>query len=214
MQTAELTGGRGWLAPAAAASVHRIDRQLGRLADVNDAGRSAEQADRNYAAWRAYLAGGPKAPYALPASKSVHCRGMAVDSDDWYKPAAAAVWRENGWRQTARYPDQPKRDEPWHGEYFPDLDRHRADPAPAGITTTPDAPAHLEEEDMPTPPPLLMQIDPKVDGRWLVVDVEHGTYWQARNGQQLDFLRATGRVEERHGIQPPAFIEGMIERGA
>lgn len=210
MITADLGHGRGWLRADAAASVLRIDQQLGRLADVNDAGRSPEQADKNHAAWVAYQNGGPKAPYALPASRSVHCLGLAVDSDDWYNARAAAVWRENGWRQTARYPDNPAKDEPWHGEYSTVRDKHLTDPTPT--STTPARPAQPEEEDMPTPPPLLMQIDPRVDGRWLVVDVEHGTYWQARNGQQLDFLRATGRVEERHGVQPPAFIEGMIER--
>lgn len=135
MQVTQLTGGRGWLDAAAAASVHRIDRQLGRLADVNDAGRSAEQANANRAAWEAYRDGrGPWAPYALGADESVHCQGRAVDSDDWYNAAAAAVWRANGWRQTARYNDD--RDEPWHGEYFAEQDQHINDPEPS--TATPD----------------------------------------------------------------------------
>ncbi|WP_402843813.1 hypothetical protein [Microbacterium sp. GXS0129] len=137
MQVTQLTGGRGWLESAAAASVHRIDRQLGRLADVNDAGRSAEQANKNRAAWEDYkYRGGPWAPYALGADESVHCKGRAVDSDDWYNDAAAAVWRENGWRQTARYNDD--RDEPWHGEYLPENDQHINDPEPAPATTNGD----------------------------------------------------------------------------
>lgn len=136
MNTTDLGHGRGWLRADAAASVLRIDQQLGRLADVNDAGRSAAQADANYAAWVAYQNGtGPRAPYALPASRSVHCLGLAVDSDDWYDPAAAAVWRANGWRQTARYPHDKKRDEPWHGEYDADRDQHLTDPDPATIAT-------------------------------------------------------------------------------
>lgn len=129
MQMTKLDGDRGWLDAPAAASVHRIDRQLGRLADVNDAGRSPEQANANRDAWEAYRDGrGPKAPYALGADESVHCRGLAVDSDDWYDPASAAVWRENGWTQTARYADD--RDEPWHGEYSANLDQHITDPTP------------------------------------------------------------------------------------
>lgn len=117
---------RGWAADDAAASIFRIDQQLGRPADINEAGRSAENADRNRAAWEAYRDGrGPWAPYALGSGDSVHCTGLAADSDDWYDPAAAAVWRDNGWRQTARYNDD--RDEPWHGEYNLDLDNHRND---------------------------------------------------------------------------------------
>ena len=132
-QKTDLGHGRGWAAPAAAASILRIDAQLGRPADINEAGRSRERADENYRKYLAYLAGGPWAPLALPADKSVHVPGMAADSDDWYDPTAAAVWRDNGWRQTARYPNNPKKDEPWHGEYFPEFDNHRNDPAPASI---------------------------------------------------------------------------------
>ena len=131
----ELGFGRGWAAPAAARSIARIDAELGRPADINEAGRSPEQANANRARWLAYeryLKGGPwapKAPYALGADQSVHCWGGAADSDDWYDPAAADVWRDNGWKQTARYFDRNGRptakDEPWHGEYFPELDKHR-----------------------------------------------------------------------------------------
>lgn len=124
----DLDHGRGWLDAQAAESIARIDRQLGRPADINDAGRSAVQADANHAAWLAYQNGGPWAPYALPSWQSVHCRGEAADSDDWYDVAAAAVWRENGWVQTARYDDD--RDEPWHGEYSPQRDQHINDPEP------------------------------------------------------------------------------------
>lgn len=112
---------RGWASDAAAASIFRIDKQLGRPVQITDAGRSAEDADANYARYLAYLDGGPWAPLALPANKSVHCKGDATDSDDTDAP-----WTANGWAQTARYPDD--RDEPWHREYFPDRDQHRTDP--------------------------------------------------------------------------------------
>lgn len=126
--------GRGWLAPEPAASLARIDAQLGRLADINEAGRSPEKADENYRKWLAYKNGsGPWAPYALPASKSVHCWGYAADSDDWYNAAAAAVWRENGWRQTARYSDD--RDEPWHGEYSTSNDKNYGKEIPMSISS-------------------------------------------------------------------------------
>lgn len=141
-QTVDIGHGRGRLAPVPAASVARIDAQLGRPADINSAWRDPELQQQLYDAWIAYsryLAGGPwapKAPRALPPRESVHCDGEAADSDDWYNAAAAAIWRDNGWRQTARVivngrPD-PNRDEPWHGEHFLNLDNHRNDPAPAG----------------------------------------------------------------------------------
>lgn len=146
----DLGHGRGWASPKAAASIRRIDAQLGRVADINEAGRSPEQANANRARWLAYeryLNGGPwapKAPFALGADQSVHCWGNAADSDDWYNAQAAAVWRDNGWKQTARYPGNKAKDEPWHGEYFEHLDNHRNDPAPAGAVTTPPQ----EDDDM------------------------------------------------------------------
>ena len=115
--TTDLGHGRGWAADDAAASIFRIDAQIGHPVQITEAGRSAEDADKNYAAWIAYQNGGPWAPYALPASKSVHCRGEAVDSNEHSAP-----WEANGWVQTARYDDD--RDEPWHREYFPDQDQH------------------------------------------------------------------------------------------
>lgn len=136
--------GRGWLAPAPARSLKRIDahmmRVLNRRADINEAGRSPEKANENRRKWLAYeryLNGGPwapKAPYALGADQSVHCWGYAADSDDWYNNRAAAIWREHGWRQTARYPGNPRKDEPWHGEYSLALDKHRNDPATPAAT--------------------------------------------------------------------------------
>lgn len=137
--TVDIGGGRGRLAPNPAASLRRIDAQLGRLADVNDAWRSPEVADANRAAWIAYQGGyGPVAPYALDRWGSIHCRGYATDSDDWYSDAAAAVWRRNGWRQTALYPVGDSRREPWHGEYDEALDLYLGTTAAGGSTDFPE----------------------------------------------------------------------------
>lgn len=163
--------GRGWLATAAAASVARIDRQFGRPADINDAGRSPEQADENYRRWIAYQNGGPWAPYALPSWESVHCKGEAADSDDWYNAQAAAGWRDNGWRQTARYADD--RDEPWHGEYFPNLDNHRNDPAPAGKPEPDDVPED-EEDDMFKPTVHARKAKDGTDDEWTLGHPDFG----------------------------------------
>lgn len=151
-QTVDIGHGRGRLAPEPAASIARIDAQLDRPADVNSAWRSPTVQQKAYDAWVAYsryLAGGPwapKAPRALPPSESVHCDGEAADSDDWYNAQAAAVWRDNGWRQTART-SNPITDEPWHGEHFVHLDNHRNDPT--GGETPPEPPE--EEDDMYKP---------------------------------------------------------------
>lgn len=149
-QCVDLGSGRGRAAPEAAASIRRIDAELGRLADINEAWRSPEQANANRARWLAYerhLNGGPyapAAPYALGADASVHCEGYAADSDDWYNTAAAAVWRRNGWRQTARYPGTA-RDEPWHGEYRREWDENYGSGFAAGGNATP-----FEEDFMAT----------------------------------------------------------------
>lgn len=143
--TVDIGFGRGRLAPAPADSLRRIDAMIGRPTDVNDAWRSPEQADRNRAAWIAYQNGtGPAAPYALDRWGSIHCRGYAVDSDDWYIPDVAALLRRAGWRQTALYPIGDSRREPWHGEYDEALDEFLGQPAAGGST-------YLNlEDDMPT----------------------------------------------------------------
>lgn len=169
MQVTDIGHGRGWLDAPAAASIARIDAQLGRPADINDAGRSAAQADENYRRWIAYRNGGPWAPYALPSWLSVHCKGLAADSDDWYNPASAAVWRDNGWRQTARYNDD--RDEPWHGEYFINLDNHRYDPPPTGGGQLPPLP---EGKTMSDVKQIHWTNSNGIGGRALIVP---GTAW-------------------------------------
>lgn len=60
---------------------------------------------------------------------------------------------------------------------------------------------------------LLFQIDPRVDGRWVVANTSEGTYYKVDNGVQLDFLRNTGTIDEVHGAQSPAVIAGFRERG-
>lgn len=138
----DLGHGRGRAERSTAEAIWRIDAELGRPADVNEAWRSPEQANANYARWKAYeryLNGGPwapKAPYALPAETSVHCNGEAADSDDWYDPAAAAVWRRHGFRQTARYPGTA-RDEIWHGEHRDEWEEPAARVAGGNATPIP-----------------------------------------------------------------------------
>lgn len=170
----DLGHGRGWAAPAPAASIRRIDAQLGRLADINEAGRSPEQADENRRRWLAYeryLNGGPWAPkasYALGSDESVHCWGYAADTDDSYDPEASAVWLDNGWVQTALYPNNPRKHEPWHREYQWWRDNHRNDPAPAGGGTSKPA-SEPEEEDEEMKPFLIWKKNPNGTRQWALI---------------------------------------------
>lgn len=133
--------GRGRLAREAAESLSRVDAALGRPADINEAWRSPEQANANYARYLAYLAGrGPWAPIALPADQSVHCIGYAVDTDDtadWQM----SVWNDHGWFWTVYRNGQLV--ERWHLEYDRDRDNHRNQPASVG-GSTPFTPAPVE----------------------------------------------------------------------
>ncbi|WP_367147232.1 hypothetical protein AB0870_08420 [Microbacterium proteolyticum] len=166
-QAVDIGGGRGRLAPAPAASLARVDRDMrsafGRAADINEAWRSPADADKNYAAYLAYLRGGPWAPIALPGDKSVHCFGYAVDTDDT-SDAQMRIWNDHGWYWTV-YRDR-KLVERWHLEYFPGRDNHRNDPAPASTgqaTTTPTATPDSEEETMK---PFIAMLP---GGRWVLV---------------------------------------------
>lgn len=129
-QAVDIGHGRGRLATAPAASLARVDQAFGRPADVNEAWRSPEQANANYARYRAYLRDpkrNPWAPIALPAEESIHCRGYALDTDDT-SDEQMRVWNDHGWYWTV-YRDG-KLVERWHLEYFPDRDNHRNDPDP------------------------------------------------------------------------------------
>lgn len=152
--------GRGRLAPAAARSLARVDAAMrdafGRVLDVNEAWRSPEQADENYRAYLAYLnyqnggAFAPWAPIALPADKSVHCKGFALDSDDGYNTRVVRILNDHGWFHTVyRWVNGVwTLVEQWHFEYQWWRDNHRHETAGGGSTAfpTPD-PAEPEEED-------------------------------------------------------------------
>lgn len=117
----ELTHGRGWLDADAAASIGRIDAELGRPLDINSAGRTPQEQQQ---AVDRMNAGGP---FALPVGQSIHEQGEAADSDDGRNPEVVALMRRHGWIRTAL---QRKPSEWWHFEYRIDLDQHRNDPAP------------------------------------------------------------------------------------
>lgn len=120
-QTVDIGHSRGRLAPAAAESLARIDAEAGRPLDVNSAWRDPVLQDRMYAAWLAWINGTGTQPNhgrALPSWQSIHCRGMAIDTDDWQQ--LKKLLNAHGWFQVAD-------DEPWHFEYDPTRDTRKDD---------------------------------------------------------------------------------------
>lgn len=118
---ATLSGGRGWLSDAAAASLSRMDAAYGGRLPITSAGRTyAQQAE----AYRKYLNG--TGSLALPPGTSVHESGNAVDFGSsawgWLGSGRGLGWngaRANayGWRRTVS-------SESWHYEYDRNRDQY------------------------------------------------------------------------------------------
>src|SRR3546814_65922 len=137
------------LAPAAAASFRRLEARLGRPADVNRTYADYNTQMRMYLAWQAYVTGnGPHPGHsrALHPDQSMHCRGLAWDTDDWRTPGFITLAAEYGWIRTAA--SDPT--EQHHFEYQSWRDQHRNDLAGGGAQPLNlSKPALPEEEDMP-----------------------------------------------------------------
>lgn len=134
MITTQLTGGRGWLTAPAAASLARVDADLGRDLDINEAGRSWAQQNAHYQRYLTYIAGGAWAPIALAPGSSIHEFGRAIDTDDHVHHTA--LLNEHGWRQTVYRNGVLV--EPWHFEYDDTRDQHRTSGAGGGNTMAQD----------------------------------------------------------------------------
>jgi hypothetical protein len=142
------------LTPAAGASFVRAQNDLGREIDVNSSYRDWNTQARWHQESLDYNAGRIKFPghaYAVAPEFSDHCKGLAIDTDDWNKPGFLAFMAARGWIQT----DKSKGEE-HHLAYRIDRDQHRNRPAgtgsvllPASNASTPPAPIQKKEEDMP-----------------------------------------------------------------
>lgn len=138
--TTSINGGRGRATLQCVWSIHRIDKQLGRLLDINSAWRDPREQETFYTAYRNYVNGnGPWAPIALPPEQSVHCKGEAIDTDD-NNASMTRILNNNGWFHTVFR--NGKLVEPWHYEYDYKRDKYFG-AIPAGNDSTP------FEEDMP-----------------------------------------------------------------
>lgn len=134
----DLGAGRGWLSRPPAASIRRIDRQIGHPLQITEAGRTWRRQNEH---WLTYKRVGW--PIALhPDTPSEHQKGLSIDSDEAQR--IIAILEDHGWRRTVyRWVNGVwTLVERWHFEYFLHLDNHRNDPEP----TAPPVPE--EDEDM------------------------------------------------------------------
>jgi hypothetical protein len=132
--------GRGWATAEAAASIFRMDRQIGHPLQITEAGRDWAEQNKHY---QHYLRYG--SPIALnPNTPSVHQVGDAIDSDELQLDIGLA--NAHGWVRTVYRWVNGKWTlvERWHFEHFIAQDSHRFDPNPADV---PPAPEPEEEED-------------------------------------------------------------------
>ncbi|MGN7969030.1 hypothetical protein [Microbacterium sp. 22296] len=139
-QRVDLGGGRGWLDRPHADSIFRIDREIGHLLQITEAGRTWDEQNAHF---QTYLRVGY--PIALsPDTPSVHQEGGAIDSNEAQQMQTRM--EDHGWRRTVyRWVNGVwTLVERWHYERFAHLDNHRNDPALAGGNATPIS----EEDDM------------------------------------------------------------------
>lgn len=112
--------------PAAADSFRRMEAGWGRPIDTNSTYRDWAQQLRMYNAWNCYVAGRcghPGHSRAIHPDASMHCKGLALDSDDWTTPGFIAHAASHGWIRTAA--NDPT--ERHHFEYQEWRDTHKGD---------------------------------------------------------------------------------------
>lgn len=123
--------------PEAAAAFRRaeaqVQRELGRLIDVNSTYRDWDKQLSMYNAWQAYING--RGPYpghskALHPDSPLafHVTGEALDSDDWVNERIVFILAVNGFIRNRLYVPN----ENHHFEYIRSRDKHYGKPAASG----------------------------------------------------------------------------------
>lgn len=172
--------------PAAASSFRRLEARLGRRADVNRTYADYATQLRMYNAWNAYAAG--KGPYpghsrALHPDDSVHCQGLAWDTDDWRTPGFIALAAEYGWIRTAA--GDPT--EQHHFEYQWWRDQHRNEPVP----TSGRAAAPPQEEDD------MLMLNVKMGDRTHKCALGPGIFRHFVGGDPYDHIMRLARFDDQ-----------------
>jgi hypothetical protein len=140
------------LAAPAAHAFRRLEARWGRTIDVN---RSLADWDTQYALWRHWIQTG-RPPFALHPDKSMHCKGLAIDSDDHVRVGFVKLAAEYGWKQSALAVG-----EPWHFDYLSSTDKHKGEPAGGGSQPIPE-PEPKKEDDM-------LRVRSESSGNWYVI---------------------------------------------
>lgn len=128
-------------APAAAASMLRLEAALGRPHISNSSYRDWDEQQKMHDDFQRWIKGQgpyPDHSYALPPDKSKHCQGLADDSPEWTSRSYIDLAADHGWIRTAAG-DPTERH---HFEYQEWRDNHKNDPTPGANTT------ESEEDDM------------------------------------------------------------------
>lgn len=120
MDISTLSGGRGQLPAPAAASIARIDRAIGRLLPITEAGRTREKQMHYYTNWVNRVPGFNRALHPEdPLANHVMVSGRrgAIDTEAAKQGAVTiAFMNAHGWYQDAA-------DEYWHFSYFQEKDQ-------------------------------------------------------------------------------------------
>ncbi|PJI93400.1 peptidoglycan-binding protein [Luteimicrobium subarcticum] len=113
----------------AAAAFRRAEQAAGRDLPITSAYRTA--ADQRYL-YDGYVAHRSGFNFALPPSRSNHCKGIAIDVARGGRTWLARHGREYGWQRDAN--------EGWHFNYVPSADQHCDDGGAGGTTDADDRP--------------------------------------------------------------------------
>ncbi|MEV8134287.1 hypothetical protein [Microbacterium aurantiacum] len=91
--------------PAAAASWRRAEAAWGQQIPTNSTYRDYDLQMSMWLAWQRYLAGGPKPNHSRPLhpDESMHCKGLAADTDMWSVKGFIPFMEARGWIRTAAW---------------------------------------------------------------------------------------------------------------
>lgn len=129
---ADLGYGRGWLSEDAAASLWRVDAQIGHPLQITSAGRTrAEQQE----AYDRYLAG--TGSFAAYPGTSPHEFGNAIDTNE----RLVSILADHGWWRPLSF-------EPWHFVYRASADNHINEGTAAGGGSAAPESIQSQEDDM------------------------------------------------------------------